>query len=124
MKRLAMAMLVGLASFACGEATWVRLCGRAEANPFSKQCIDYTNAREVRADERAGKLTKTDKRWLDIDRDGRFCEEPDAEWKGEPVRPEWLRGGGETLFIVVRGIGLLRSSHTRRSKKFGASMVL
>jgi hypothetical protein len=93
MKRLALAMLVtmivGLASFACGEASGgYDYVDEPRLTPLSKQCIDYTNAREVRADVRAGKLTKTDKRWLDIDRDGRFCEEPDAEWKGEPVRPE------------------------------------
>ena len=95
-----LALIVGLATFACGGASGGYDYDSAEGHrrsdimdeprltPLSKQCIDYANAREVRADERAGKLTKTDKRWLDVDRDGRFCEEPDAEWKGEPVRPE------------------------------------
>jgi hypothetical protein len=93
MKRIALALLVamfvGLASFACGGAsTGYDYLDEPRRTPLSKQCIDYANAREVLSDERAGKLTKTDKRWLDMDGDGRFCEEPDAEWKGEPLRAE------------------------------------
>ena len=88
MKRTALAllvtMIVGLASFACGEAsTGSDYLDEPRLTPLPKHCIDYANAREVLADERAGKLTKTDERWLDLDRDGRFCEEPGAEWKGE-----------------------------------------
>lgn len=94
------ATIAGLATFACGGASGRYDYDKAEGHrrsdyvaeprrtPLSKQCIDYSNAREVLADERAGKLTKTDKRWLDMDGDGRFCEEPDAEWKGEPLRAE------------------------------------
>ena len=93
MKRVALAMLVamfaGLATFACGGAsTRYDYVDEPRLTPLSKQCIDYTNAREVLSDEREGKLTKTDKRWLDMDGDGHFCEEPDAEWKGEPSRAE------------------------------------
>jgi hypothetical protein len=51
--------------------------------PEPKTCSDYTNAHEILLDERAGKLTKADKQWLDMDGDGRYCEERGVAWKGE-----------------------------------------
>ena len=81
---LLVAMFVGLASFACGGvSTGSDYVAEPRRVPKPKICSDYANGREILIDERAGKLTKSDERWLDLDGDGRFCEEPGAEWKGE-----------------------------------------
>jgi hypothetical protein len=51
--------------------------------PKPKTCSDYANAQQILIDEQAGKLTKSDKQWLDMDGDGHYCEERGVEWKGE-----------------------------------------
>jgi hypothetical protein len=51
--------------------------------PKPKTCSDYANERQILLDEQAGKLTKADKQWLDMDGDGRYCEERGVAWKGE-----------------------------------------
>ena len=56
--------------------------------PKPKTCSDYANAQEILIDERAGKLTKSDKQWLDMDGDGRYCEERGVEWKGERTQAQ------------------------------------
>jgi hypothetical protein len=109
MKRIArailVALLVGLAG--CGEASigydYVAEpeAGEPEARqghdpyvaeprlvPKPKTCSDYANAQEILIDERAGKLTKSDKQWLDMDGDGRYCEERGVEWKGERTQAQ------------------------------------
>jgi hypothetical protein len=100
MKRIAITALAALLLAGCGEA------GSGydydEAEPHSKQdyvaeprrvpkpktCSDYANRQEILADKRAGKLTKADKQWLDMDGDGRYCEEPGVEWKGGRTHTE------------------------------------
>jgi hypothetical protein len=92
MKRIAMAilvaLLVGLAG--CGEARQGYDDYEAEPRlvPKPKTCSDYANAHEILIDERAGKLTKADKQWLDMDGDGRYCEERGVAWKGERTQAE------------------------------------
>jgi hypothetical protein len=56
--------------------------------PKPKICSDYANERQILLDEQAGKLTKADKQWLDMDGDGRYCEERGVAWKGERSQPE------------------------------------
>jgi hypothetical protein len=56
--------------------------------PKPKTCSDYAKAQEILADERAGKLTKDDKLWLDMDGDGRYCEGRGVVWKGERTQAE------------------------------------
>jgi len=56
--------------------------------PKPKICSDYANAHEILIDEQAGKLTKDDKLWLDMDGDGRYCEGRDVVWKGERTHAE------------------------------------
>jgi hypothetical protein len=91
-------LLVGLAG--CGEAPGDYSYANANAHdssgivaeprlvPKPKTCSDYANAHEILIDEQAGKLTKADKQWLDMDGDGRYCEEPGVEWKGERSQAE------------------------------------
>jgi hypothetical protein len=91
MKRIAMAILVtlivGLAG--CGEASsGYDYVAEPRRVPKPKQCSDYANAHEILIDEQAGKLTKSDKLWLDMDGDGRYCEERGVEWKGERSQAE------------------------------------
>jgi hypothetical protein len=92
MKRIAPAILVvlilGLAG--CGEARQGHDDYVAEPRrvPEPKTCSDYANARQILSDERAGKLTKSDKQWLDMDGDGRYCEERGVAWKGERSQAE------------------------------------
>jgi hypothetical protein len=91
MKRLAMAILVtlivGLAG--CGEASsGYDYVAEPRRVPKPKQCSDYANAHEILIDEQAGKLTKSDKLWLGMDSDGRYCEERGVEWKGERSQAE------------------------------------
>jgi hypothetical protein len=56
--------------------------------PKPKTCSDYANSQEILLDERVGKLTKADKQWLDMDGDGRYCEERGVAWKGERSHTE------------------------------------
>ena len=91
MKRIAMAMLVAmLVSLAGCEARRGGSGFVAEPRrvPKPKQCRDYANGQEILIDEQAGKLTKADKLWLDMDGDGRYCEEPGVGWKGERTHAE------------------------------------
>jgi hypothetical protein len=102
---LLVAMLVSLAG--CGEASigydYVAEpeAGEPEARqghdpyvaeprrvPKPKTCSDYANAHEILIDEQAGKLTKSDKQWLDMDGDGRYCEERGVVWQGERTQAE------------------------------------
>jgi hypothetical protein len=91
MKRLAMAILVamflGLAG--CGGASsGYDYIAEPRRVPKPKTCSDYANARQILIDEQAGKLTKSDKLWLDMDGDGRYCEERGVAWKGERSQAE------------------------------------
>ncbi len=105
MKRIATAiLLVMLVSLAgCGEAqrggsdsVAEPEAGRSGSDfvaeprrfPKPKTCSDYANRQEILADERAGKLTKDDKLWLDMDGDGRYCEGRGVVWKGERTQAE------------------------------------
>ena len=84
---LLVAMLVVLGG--CGEAsTGYDYVAELRRVPKRKQCSDYANAHEILIDEQAGKLTKSDKLWLDMDSDGRYCEERGVEWKGERSQAE------------------------------------
>ena len=86
MKRIAMAILVTMLVSLAG-------CGGARSGydyeaeprrlPKPKICSDYANEREILINEQASKLTKSDKEWLDMDDDGRYCEERGVEWKGK-----------------------------------------
>jgi hypothetical protein len=91
MKRIAIAILVGMVmSLAgCGEAnTGYDIVDEPRYVPKPKICSDYANERQILLDEHAGKLTKSDKLWLDMDDDGRYCEEPGVAWKGERAHTE------------------------------------
>jgi hypothetical protein len=81
-------LLVGLAG--CGEARQGGSDYVAEPRrvPKPKQCSDYENERQILLDEQAGRLTKADKQWLDMDGDGRYCEEPGVAWKGEQTQAQ------------------------------------
>ena len=71
---LLVAMFVGLAG--CGEAsTGYDYVAEPRRVPEPKICSDYANERQILLDEQAGRLTKADKQWLDMDGDGRYCEE-------------------------------------------------
>jgi hypothetical protein len=81
------AMFLGLAG--CGEArSKYDYVAEPRRVPKPKICSDYANAHEILIDERAGKLTKADKQWLDMDGDGRYCEERGVAWKGERSQAE------------------------------------
>ena len=56
--------------------------------PKPKTCSDYANSRQILIDEQAGKLTKSDKLWLDMDGDGRYCEGRGVVWQGERAHEE------------------------------------
>jgi hypothetical protein len=85
---LLVAMLVGLAG--CGEARQGGSDYVAEPRrvPKPKTCSEYANERQILLDEQAGKLSKADKEWLDMDGDGRYCEERGVAWKGERSHTE------------------------------------
>jgi hypothetical protein len=96
---LLVAMLVSLAG--CGEAgSGYDYVAEPEARqhdpcvaeprlvPKPKTCSEYANERQILLDEQAGRLTKADKQWLDMDGDGRYCEEPGVAWKGERTQAE------------------------------------
>ena len=87
---LAVAVLLVAACLAgCGEASsGYDYVAEPRRVPKPKICSDYANRQEILADKRAGKLTKADKQWLDMDSDGRYCEERGVEWKGERSQAE------------------------------------
>jgi hypothetical protein len=79
------AMFLGLAG--CGEArSKYDYVAEPRRVPEPKTCSDYAKRQEILADKQAGKLTKADKQWLDMDGDGRYCEERGVEWKGEQAQ--------------------------------------
>jgi hypothetical protein len=82
------AMFLGLAG--CGEAKsgYGDYVAEPRRVPKPKICSDYANAQEILIDEQAGRLTKADKEWLDMDGDGRYCEERGQAWKGEQSQAE------------------------------------
>jgi hypothetical protein len=88
MQRIAITVLAALLLAGCGEARQGKYDYVAEPRylPKPKICSDYTNARQIARDEQAGRLTKADKQWLDMDGDGRYCEERGVEWKGEQAQ--------------------------------------
>jgi hypothetical protein len=90
MKRIAITVLAALLLAGCGEARQGGSDYVAEPRrvPKPKICSDYANERQILLDEQAGKLTKADKQWLDMDSDGRYCEERGVEWKGERSQAE------------------------------------
>jgi hypothetical protein len=77
MKRIAITVAAALLLAGCGEARQGKNDYVAEPRrvPRPQVCSDYTSARQIARDERAGKLTKADRAWLDMDGDGRYCEE-------------------------------------------------
>jgi len=87
---LLVAMLVSLAG--CGEARRgdysFGYVAEPRLVPKPKTCSDYANARQILIDEQAGKLTKADKEWLEMDGDGRYCEERGVVWQGERSHEE------------------------------------
>jgi hypothetical protein len=84
MKRIAIMVLAALLLAGCGEASsGYDYVAEPRLVPEPKTCSYYANGQEILADEQAGKLTKADKQWLDMDGDGRYCEERGAEWKDE-----------------------------------------
>jgi hypothetical protein len=91
MRRIAMALLAAmLGSLAgCGEARQgYDFVAEPRRLPKPKICSDYANERQILLDEQAGRLTKADKQWLDMDGDGRYCEEPGVAWKGEQTQAQ------------------------------------
>jgi hypothetical protein len=89
MKRIAITALAALLLAGCGEASsGYDYVAEPRRVPEPKTCSDYANGQEILADKRAGKLTKADKQWLDMDGDGRYCEEPGVEWKSERTQAE------------------------------------
>jgi hypothetical protein len=90
MKQVAATILAALLLAGCGEARWVKSDYEAEPRylPKPKICSDYVNEREILIDEQAGKLAVADKQWLDMDGDGRYCEERGVVWQGERSHEE------------------------------------
>jgi len=87
MRRVAITALAALLLAGCGEAsTGYDYVAEPRYLPEPKICSDYANERQILLDEQAGKLTKADKQWLDMDGDGRYCEESGVEWKGEQAQ--------------------------------------
>jgi hypothetical protein len=82
MKRIAITVLAALLIAGCGEASSGYDVAEPRITPKPKICSDYTSARQIERDERAGKLSKADRQWLDMDGDGRYCEERGQTWKG------------------------------------------
>jgi hypothetical protein len=88
-------LLVGLAGCGEGSTGYDHVAEHRRYDPYEaeprrvpkpKTCSDYANERQILLDEQAGKLTKADKQWLDMDGDGRYCEERGVEWKGEQAQ--------------------------------------
>ena len=78
MQRIVVAIAAALLPAGCGEMRQGKPDFIAETRritPKPKICSDYDNRQEIRADDRAGKLSRADKEFLDMDGDGRFCEE-------------------------------------------------
>jgi hypothetical protein len=76
MKRIAITVLAALLLAGCSEGkSGYDYKAEPRRVPKPKICSDYTNERQILADKRAGKLTKADQEWLDMDDDGRYCEE-------------------------------------------------
>ena len=76
MKRIAITALAAWLLAGCGEArSGYDYVAEPRRVPKPKICSDYTSEQQILADKRAGKLTKSDKQWLDMDDDGRYCEE-------------------------------------------------
>jgi hypothetical protein len=86
MRTLLLAVAVLLAGLAgCGDSGYdydeaehhrrSDLVAEPRRVPKPKICSDYANEQQILLDEQAGKLTKADKQWLDMDGDGRYCEE-------------------------------------------------
>jgi hypothetical protein len=91
MKRIAMAILVAMlvCLAGCGEASsGYDYVAEPRRVPKPKTCSDYASGQEILAAEQAGKLTKSDKQWLDMDGDGRYCEERGVVWQGERSQAE------------------------------------
>jgi hypothetical protein len=89
MKRIAITVLAALLLASCGEAsTGYDYKAEPRRVPKPKICSDYANARQIASDEQTGRLTKADKQWLDMDGDGRYCEEPGVSWKGEQTQAQ------------------------------------
>jgi hypothetical protein len=87
MKRIAITVLAALLLAGCGEAsTGYDYVAEPRRVPKPRICSDYTNARQIERNERTGKLSRDDRQWLDMDGDGRYCEEPGVEWKGEQAQ--------------------------------------
>jgi hypothetical protein len=85
----ALTLLMATALAGCGEgSTGYDYEAEPRRVPKPKTCNDYANAQEVLIDEQAGKLTKADKQWLDMDGDGRYCEERGVAWKGERTQAD------------------------------------
>jgi hypothetical protein len=85
----ALTLLMATALAGCGEArSGYDYEAEPRRVPKPKTCSDYANARQILSDGRAGKLTKADKQWLDMDGDGRYCEERGVAWKGEQSHEE------------------------------------
>jgi hypothetical protein len=74
MKRIAITVLAALLIAGCGEASSGYDIAEPRYLPKPRVCGDYTSARQIARDERAGKLSAADKAWLDMDGDGRYCE--------------------------------------------------
>jgi hypothetical protein len=89
MKRIAITALAALLLAGCGGArSGYDYVAEPRRVPKPKICSDYTNERQILLDVQAGKLTKADREWLDMDDDGRYCEERGVEWKGERTQAE------------------------------------
>jgi hypothetical protein len=85
----ALTLLMAPALVGCGEAsTGYDYKAEPRRVPKPKTCSDYANAQQILIDEQAGKLTKADKEWLDMDGDGRYCEERGVAWKGERTQAD------------------------------------
>jgi hypothetical protein len=84
MVTVGMATLVGLT--ACGGQTPAEKKIDQPNEPKveaerPKACSDYASGQEIFIDEEAGKLTKADKKSLDKDGNGYYCDEPGTKWK-------------------------------------------
>jgi hypothetical protein len=89
MKRIAITALAALLLVGCGEASsGYDYVAEPRRVPKPKTCSDYAKAQQILIDEQAGKLTKDDKQWLDMDSDGRYCEGRNVVWKGEPMQAQ------------------------------------
>jgi hypothetical protein len=89
MKRIAITVLAALLLAGCSEGkSGYDYKAEPRRVPKPKICSDYANEREILIDEQASKLAKSDKQWLDMDGDGRDCEERGVVWQGERAQAE------------------------------------